>query len=270
MTNDYIDNGKPFDWGRTSEDYAKFRDIYPAEFYDRIKALGLCKSGSRVLDIGTGTGVLPRALYDTGAHFTGADISENQIEQAKYLAQQRGMDIDFLCCPAERLPFGNNTFDTVLACQCFWYFNHQQLAPLLYSILKNDGRFAALSMEWLPFEDKTAEESERLILKYNPDWSGKGEVVHKTEIPDCYRTYFVVESAETFMLDVPFTRESWNGRIKACRGIGASLPKEKIAQFEREHMALLESIVPEKFTVKHFAAITVIKSRKGDLIQERG
>ena len=53
-----IDKGKPFDWGKTSEDYAKYRDIYPQEFYDYILDLGLCKSGQKVLDIGTGTGVL--------------------------------------------------------------------------------------------------------------------------------------------------------------------------------------------------------------------
>ena len=27
-----IDSGNPFDWGETSFDYAKFRDIYPKEF----------------------------------------------------------------------------------------------------------------------------------------------------------------------------------------------------------------------------------------------
>lgn len=31
-----IDGGKAFDWGRTSVDYARFRDIYPRGFYDRI------------------------------------------------------------------------------------------------------------------------------------------------------------------------------------------------------------------------------------------
>ena len=36
ITNKNIDGGKPFDWGKTSEDYAKFRDIYPQEFYDKI------------------------------------------------------------------------------------------------------------------------------------------------------------------------------------------------------------------------------------------
>ena len=78
-----IDNGKGFDWGRTSEDYAKYRDIYPEEFYQYILKLGLCKDGQKVLDIGTGTGVLPRNMYKYGAKWTGTDIADNQIAQAK-------------------------------------------------------------------------------------------------------------------------------------------------------------------------------------------
>ena len=58
MNNKYIsisniDAGQSFDWGKTSEDYAKYRDIYPEEFYQYIVNLGLCKDGQRVLDIGT-------------------------------------------------------------------------------------------------------------------------------------------------------------------------------------------------------------------------
>ncbi len=29
ITNKNIDYGKTFDWGRVSEDYGKYRDIYP-------------------------------------------------------------------------------------------------------------------------------------------------------------------------------------------------------------------------------------------------
>lgn len=67
ITDKNIDGGKAFDWGRTSMDYAKFRDIYPQEFYDKIINRELCMKGQHVLDVGTGTGVMPRNMYRYGA-----------------------------------------------------------------------------------------------------------------------------------------------------------------------------------------------------------
>ena len=61
-----IDGGKGFDWGKVSAEYAKYRNIYPQEFYNKILDLDLCKNGQSILDIGTGTGVLPRNLYTYG------------------------------------------------------------------------------------------------------------------------------------------------------------------------------------------------------------
>ena len=41
MTNTRIDAGKQFDFGRTSKNYARFRDIYPRDFYEKIASRGL-------------------------------------------------------------------------------------------------------------------------------------------------------------------------------------------------------------------------------------
>ena len=41
IINKNIDNGKSFDWGRASSDYAKYRDIYPEEFYNKLAGLSL-------------------------------------------------------------------------------------------------------------------------------------------------------------------------------------------------------------------------------------
>lgn len=38
ITDKNIDGGRPFDWGRMSARYAKYRDIYPPEFYEKIIA----------------------------------------------------------------------------------------------------------------------------------------------------------------------------------------------------------------------------------------
>ena len=111
ITDSRIDGGKPFDWGRTSADYAKFRDIYPEEFYRKIIRRGLCTEGQSVLDIGTGTGVLPRNLYRFGAKWTGADISPEQIAAARRLSEDAGMDIAYIAAPTESLDFPPESFN---------------------------------------------------------------------------------------------------------------------------------------------------------------
>ena len=260
-----IDEGKPFDWGNVSSDYAKFRDIYPSEFYQKIIDRNLCTKGQNVLDIGTGTGVLPRNLYSFGAKWTGCDISENQIEYAKILAKQNDMDINFFTCATENLIssklFQTNSFDVITACQCFFYFNHQAIVDDFCNLLKPNGKILVLYMTWLPFEDKIAKASEDLVLKYNPTWSGKGETVHPIFIPDCYKSKFEITHSEEFLLYVPFTQENWHGRIKACRGIGASLSKEQILLWENEHKSLLEKIAPKTFTIKHYGAIAELTKK---------
>ncbi len=258
ITDAGIDGGTAFDWGRTSEDYARFRDIYPQAFYERIIRLGLCTKGQRVLDLGTGTGVLPRNMARYGARWTGADISPEQIAQAITLSQGLG-NVDYVVSAAEDVDFPDETFDVITACQCFWYFDHPRIMPKLWRMLKPGGNLLVLYMAWLPDDDPIAGASERLILKYSPQWSGAGEWMHPIDIPTCYDAHFSRVLHEEWTLDVHFTRESWNGRIKACRGIGASLPPERIAAWEVEHRALLESIAPEEFDVHHYAALAWLR-----------
>ena len=255
-----IDCGKEFDWGRASADYAKYRDIYPQSFYDKIIKRKLCIEGDSVLDLGTGTGVLPRNLYRYGAKWIGTDISKEQIEQAKILSGK--MDIKYFACATEEIAFEENSFDVITACQCFWYFKHEKVAPVFYKILKPGGRILVLYMAWLPLEDEIAKASEKLVLKYSPQWSGAGEYVHPIEIPGCYEEYFELVYHEEYELNVPFTRETWHGRMKACRGVGASLTKDEIASWEKEHIKLLEEIAPPQFEIKHYAAITELKVKK--------
>lgn len=254
-----IDGGKGFDWGKTSSDYAKYRDIYPPEFYSKLLELGICTRGQNVLDLGTGTGVLPRGMYEHGAKFTGTDISEEQITAAKSLAKAGNMDIEFCCCPAESIDFPPSSFDAITACQCFFYFDHYMLAPKIKRLLKPGGKLVVMYMAWLPGDDAIAGASETLVRRYNPSWSGHSETRHPIFIPDIYAKDFKLERSEVFDLRVPFTRESWNGRMKACRGIGASLTPGETAEFEKSHLALLGTIAPESFEVLHYAAISVLK-----------
>ena len=261
ITDNRIDAGKAFDWGRTSEEYAKYRDIYPKEFYQKIIDRGLCIKGQKVLDLGTGTGVLPRNMYQYGANWTGTDISPEQIEQAKRLSEAEKMEIDYLAVPTENIDFPMESFDVITACQCFLYFDHDRVMPKLAELLKPNGKLLILYMAWLPFDDAIAGKSEELVLKYSPNWSGAGETRHPIWIPDVAYDYFEMEEHEEYDLMVPFTKESWHGRMKACRGVGASLSGEELAEWDEEHRKLLDEIAPEQFEVSHYAALAVLRKK---------
>ncbi len=116
--------------------------------------------------------------------------------------------------------FPKESFDVITACLCFWYFDHERVMPKLAELLKPEGKLLILYMAWLPFEDKIAGKSEELVLKYSPNWSGARETRHPIWIPDvAYESFDPVEHEEYDVM-VPFTKESWHGRMRACRGVG--------------------------------------------------
>ena len=257
-----IDHGKSFDWGNTSKDYAKYRDIYPEEFYKCILDLGLCKDGQKVLDIGTGTGVLPRNMYKYGANWIGTDISENQIEQAKKLASDNGMDIEFYACPAEDVEYPDNTFDVITICQCIWYLNAEVISEKYAKMLKPDGKILILYMGWLPYEDPIAGKSEEIILKHNPNWTSYGDTVHPVFVPDGLLSNFDIIKRDEFRINVPFTREGWHGRMRACRGVGAAMNEAQLAAWDEDHKKMLTDEADEEFNVKHYVSYAELKVKK--------
>ncbi|MDO4465700.1 MAG: class I SAM-dependent methyltransferase [Bacillota bacterium] len=259
MKKENIDHGENFEWSRTSEDYAKFRDIYPNEFYNYILHLGLCQKGQNVLDIGTGTGVLPRNMAKYGAHWVGTDISATQIEQARILSKDK--NIEYSVCSAEELDFPKESFDVITACQCIWYLDAKVTSPLFSKMLKPKGKFLILYMGWLPLEDKIARKSEEIILKYNPSWTGCNDYVHPVMVPKEYLEEFHLVKQEQFCVDIPFSRQGWHGRMRTCRGVGASMSEEELALWEKEHLDMLER-VPETFLIHHYISIAVLEKQE--------
>lgn len=252
-----IDAGRPFDWGRTSRDYAQYRDIYPEQFFRTIMDLGIGRAGQHVLDLGTGTGVVPRHLYAAGAHWTGLDASPEQIAQAQLLSE--GSGIEYLVSSAEDIPLPSASADAVTAAQCFFYFDHDRLAPELRRVLRPSGRLLITYVAWLPEEDRIAAASEELVLRHNPEWSGAGEIFRPAEIPPQYGHGFRLIARQEQRLRIPFTRESWHGRMRACRGTGASLSAAALREWDTEHQAMLAAEAPAEFAVTHCFALALLE-----------
>lgn len=118
-----------------------------------------------------------------------------------------------------------------------------------------------LYMAWLPFEDAIAGASEKLVLKYSPDWTGAKETRKPISVPGVVYDYFSLEEHEEYDVRIPFTRETWHGRMLACRGVEASLSASEFSRWDAEHRELLERIAPEHFEVLHYAALAVLRKK---------
>ena len=99
------------------------------------------------------------------------------------------------------------------------------------------------------------------MLKYNPAWSGGGFDKYRYRYPYWAEGKFNIETIHSYDTIIDFSREAWIGRIKTCRGVGASLPENKSAEFEREHRELLNKY-KEPLRLKHQIHIEIYRSVK--------
>jgi ubiquinone/menaquinone biosynthesis C-methylase UbiE len=283
------DGDRIIDWGKTSGDYSIYRPGPPAGFYARLAALGVGLPGQRILDLGTGTGVVARQFAQQGAHASGIDISEEQIAAARQLAAEDlraaateparlppaavselfnallekrasplafqagagGGHAEFLVARAECLPWQGPTFDMAIANQAWLYFDTAKTIRELRRVLKPGGWLVTSHFSWLPRLDEVARASEALVLEFNPKWSAADWSGRIPPCPEWAEKIFDVRAMFYFDEPIPFTHESWRGRIRACRGIGASLSLGEVAAFDAAHAALLARIAPDPFTVLH-------------------
>ena len=117
-------------------------------------------------------------------------------------------------------------------------------------MLKSGGIFLKIYMSYMK-EEQITQDSNALVKKINGSWNGAS-----ASIKDLKTHYFDNPHMDTLIVDLPFTRETWHGRMMASRGVMASMDAEKIEKFDNEHMAMLQEKYPEKFTIKHKLFLT--------------
>jgi len=246
-----FDAGRVIDWGKTSGDYLTHRPGPPPQYYELLRAWGIGRAGQRLLDVGTGTGLLARQFARQGARVAGTDIAVGQIDAARAAAAAEALDIDFRLAATEALPFADAGFDAVTAMQCWLYFDPERASREVARVLAPGGCLVTSHFSWLPRRDAIAHASEALVLEHNPDWGGADWPGEIPATPRWSEGRFEVAAMFWFDAPIAFTRESWRGRIRACRGVGATLDTDAVARFDAEHAALLARNAPEKFTVLH-------------------
>jgi SAM-dependent methyltransferase len=185
------------------------------------------------------------------------------LAQARRVAEEEGLAVDFREASAEDPPFPDRSFDAVTANQCWLYFDKARLLPRLRRLLVPGGLIAVSHFSWLPRRDPIAAATEAIVLKHNPAWTG-GDWDGEVPLPPGWMTpdleirgFFAYDEA------IPFTAEGWRGRIRACRGVGASLEPDAVAAVDRDLAQWLAAHAGDRFTVLHRPDATILAFRTG-------
>lgn len=160
-------------------------------------------------------------------------------------------NIEFLVSPAEVNPFADKSFDIISASQCFVYFDKAKWIPEVKRLLRPGGKVVIAFFQWLPLEDPISGASEKLVLKHNPDWSAHSLKGHINQFEDWFKNDFKQTALLVYDEDIKFTRDVWRGRMRALRGIGASLTEDQVHKFDIEHDELLKTKFGDEFVVPH-------------------
>jgi len=246
-----VDQGAAIDWSAAAADYARYRPGPPDSFFARLAALGVGLPGQRILDLATGTGALARVFAGQGADVTGIDVAEGQVAMARSLAEAEGLTARWQVARAEATGLPDQSFDVVSAQQCWMYFDPAATLREVARLLVPGGCLMIGHASFLPRQDAVVAASEALVLAHNPAWQGADWDGIVPPRPDLAVPYGRLEAMFAYREGVPFTAETWRGRMRALRGIGAALDAEAVAAFDADHARMLARIAPPAFSILH-------------------
>lgn len=117
-----VDNLKPTErFGNRAKYYSQARPDYPAALLDYIWQHCHLSPGSKIVDIGSGTGISSRALAERGTHVTGIEPNDAMLEEAMTNPNFRDK-IEYIKASAESTGLPNDCFDAIFCAQAFHWF----------------------------------------------------------------------------------------------------------------------------------------------------
>ena len=233
-------------FGNAAHDYRKHRAGFPDSFFQALEEKGLIIGSERVADIGTGTGSVARGLASMGCTVTGIDPSIKLLDQARELAVEQSLTIDWKEGTAEKLPLEDQSMDKVTAGQCWHWFNASEAIAEIKRVLKPSGRLIIAHFDWLAYGDNVVSFTELMIKNTNPQWDMDGGI---GIYPEWFRHLSEggFNDIQSFPYDetVLYSQESWRGRIRASAGVSGSQSPEKVNAFDEAHKKMLLENCPE-------------------------
>ena len=255
------------DFGQTATDCVRCRAGFSAELFDRLSRMGIGTPGQRLLDVGTGAGVLARVFASRGCGVTGVDPSLELLSAARRLDQADGVSISYIKGVAEETGLCGGVFEAVTAAVCWHWFDADRAAQEIRRILVPGGALAIIHFDWLAYPGSVAADSEHLMRerlpslpgqdtvrklflaitrKVKPEWvESEGSGIHPNRLVTLARNGFHQLESFSFDVAVPYTHEAWRGRLRSHAALDAVRKRDEVERLDLEMADVLEERHPE-------------------------
>jgi ubiquinone/menaquinone biosynthesis C-methylase UbiE len=136
-----------------AERYDRARPGYPAAIFDELAALGELPAGSRVLEIGAGTGLATVPLAQGGYRVVALELGEELASIARRRLTDHA-DVEVIVATFEDWPLPDEPFDAVVAATAFHWIDPEVRVPKAARALRPGGTLAIIETRRIPDADE--------------------------------------------------------------------------------------------------------------------
>jgi SAM-dependent methyltransferase len=197
-----------------AENYALYRPGYPSELVEFLREKARLGAGSRVADVGAGTGKLSASLLKSGWHVYGVEPNGEMLGMLKRLL---GCSDSFhpIAGAAEALPLAGKSLDLVVAGQAFHWFDFAGTRAEFRRVLKAGGMAALIWNERQTDTTEFLHEYEAFLNRHCPEYENSR---HDHFDLETLKGFFAPDAigAASFDYRQRFDFDGLRGRLLSC------------------------------------------------------
>ncbi|MCL7749588.1 class I SAM-dependent methyltransferase [Halalkalibacter alkaliphilus] len=255
-------------FGNVAKNYARFRNDLPIELLESLKLRGINFNNKNVADLGSGTGVLSRALYREGAVVVGVEPSNELIQEAKEIDKNEGYMIKYVHAFSESTTLLEDTYDYITVLRAWHWFDSDKTLTEIKRILKDNGSLIVMDSGFLS-KNKVIVDTLEIIKGHMPNGKLKsaGSKANSKQVINGFPVewfkewqehQFDLQETYKFTYNVTFTNEEWCGRVGSLSWLSGFDENERNKILDKIYSHLNKEFKGIKHNILHGCYITVL------------
>ncbi|MBX9958385.1 methyltransferase domain-containing protein [Peribacillus simplex] len=257
-------------FGNVAKNYAQWRNDLPDELLESLKIRGINFSNVRVADLGSGTGVWSRALFNEGAKVVGVEPSEELIEEALNIDKRERMNIDYVNRYSENTTLESNNFDYVTVLRAWHWFDREATLKEVKRILRENGGTLLVMDSGFISKSKIIKDTLQIIKNHMPNGELKsaGSKAHSKQFINNFPIEWFQEWKENqfdlidtykFEYEVSFRNDEWCGRVGSLSWLSSFTENKRVEILEEIRTHLIKVFGDIDHKIQHGCYVAILK-----------